>query len=911
LTLSTAGVLSGTPTQSGTFPIIVRATDANSCFGNGATYNLVIGCPAITVINPVTTTGASGSAFSQTFTASGGATPYTFTTSSTLPAGLSLSSAGVLSGTTSQTGTFPIVVRAADVNLCFGDGVTYNLVISCPTVTVTNPGTTTGVSGSAFSQTFTASGGSIPYTFTTTSTLPTGLTLSLGGVLSGTPSQTGSFPITVRATTPNLCFGDGVTYMLVINPPVCPTITVTNPATTTGVSGSAFSQTFTASGGLSPYTFNTASTLPTGLTLSISGVLSGTPTQTGTFPIVVSATDVNLCLGNGTAYNLVINCPAITVTNPSTSTGTTGSAFNQTFTASGGLAPYTFTTSSTLPTGLSLSSGGVLSGTTNQTGTFPIIIRATDANLCFGEGATYSLVIGCPTITVTNPATTTGVSGSAFSQTFTASGGFSPYTFNTVSTLPTGLTLSTTGVLSGTPAQTGTFPITLNATDVNFCFGNGATYLLVINPPVCPTITVNNPVTANGTSGSAFSQTFTASGGVSPYTFTTSSALPVGLSLSTAGVLNGTPTQTGTFPIIVRATDANLCFGNGTTYNLTIGCPAIIVTNPVTTTGTVNATFSQTFTQTGSVGGTTFTINTGALPTGLTLSATGVLSGTPTQFGSFPITVQVTDGSGCVGISSTYPLVIDPATCATVAGSISGTITAAQNAATNSIITFTGTGGVPDYTFTYNISVNGGPVGTTQTVSTTGGNNVATVAQSNAVPGTYTYNLLSVTDGNSCVQSPAPSGSATITVVVGSPDMTTSHFFNTTQIGTGGVVEEVVAIRNVGTVATSAPVSFSVTNYAPITGLTVSQNPNPTVTIGFTTYTLDNANWTFNPTTGTFTSNPGVFINQGTTRYIGVRINRAAGANGGVTQTVTIAGGTGGGETPALNNSISNNLLKN
>jgi hypothetical protein len=299
------------------------------------------------------------------------------------------------------------------------------------------------------------------------------------------------------------------------------------------------------------------------------------------------------------------------------------------------------------------------------------------------------------------------------------------------------------------------------------------------------------------------------------------------------------------------------------------------------------------------------------LTTGLTLSAAGLLSGTPTQFGNFPVTVQATDGNGCTGIGSTYTLVIDPATCATVAGSISGTTTAAQNVATNSTITFTGTGGIPNYTFTYNISVNGGPVGATQTISTTGGSNVATVAQSNAVPGTYTYNLLSVMDGNSCVQTPAPSGSATITVVVGSPDMTTSHFFNTTQIAGGGLIDEVVAIRNVGTVATSAPVTFNVTNYAPITGLTASQNPNPTATIGFTTYTLDNANWTFNPATGIFTSNAGVFINPGTTRFIGVRINRIAGANGSVTQTVTIDGGTGGGETPVLNNSISNNLLKN
>ena len=92
---------------------------------------------------------------------------------------------------------------------------------------------------------------------------------------------------------------------------LCPTITVTNPATATGVAGTAFSQTFTSSGGVPTVTFSTSSTLPTGLTLSSAGVLSGTPTQTGSFPIVVVATDGGGCTGTGSTYTLVISCPAV------------------------------------------------------------------------------------------------------------------------------------------------------------------------------------------------------------------------------------------------------------------------------------------------------------------------------------------------------------------------------------------------------------------------------------------------------------------------------------------------------------------------------------------------------------------------------------------------------------------------
>ena len=59
--------------------------------------------------------------------------------------------------------------------------------------------------------------------------------------------------------------------------------------------------------------------------------------------------------------------------------------------------------------------------------------------------------------------------------------------------------------------------------------------------------------------------------------------------------LTVTPTRTGSFPIVVTATDGNGCSGNGATYTLTIGCQVITVNNPATTTGTVNTAFSQSF----------------------------------------------------------------------------------------------------------------------------------------------------------------------------------------------------------------------------------------------------------------------------------------------------------------------------
>ena len=445
-----------------------------------ATVTIAIACPTISVTNPANTAGTADAPFSETFTQTGGNGAVTFATASTLPAGLVLATNGVLSGTPTQTGSFPIAVTVTDANGCTGTGATYNLIIACQTITVTNPANGNGTVSAAFSETFTQTGAIGTATFTLASgVLPSGLTLATNGVLSGTPTQSGSFPITVTVTDSNGCTGTSATYTIVI---ACQTITVNNPANTNGTAGSPFSETFTQSNAVGGATFTTASTLPAGLTLATNGVLSGTPTQTGTFPITVTVTDANGCTGTGATYNLTIACQTITVSNPANATGTVNAPFSETFTQTGAIGTATFTLASgVLPAGLTLATNGVLSGTPTEPGTFPITVTVTDANGCTGTSATYNLVIACQTITVTNPANSSGTVNAAFSETFTQTGATGTATFTTTSTLPAGLTLATNGVLSGTPTETGSFPIDVTVTDDNGCTGTGATYTLIIS----------------------------------------------------------------------------------------------------------------------------------------------------------------------------------------------------------------------------------------------------------------------------------------------------------------------------------------------------------------------------------------------------------------------------------------------
>ncbi|MDZ4807426.1 MAG: HYR domain-containing protein, partial [Bacteroidota bacterium] len=252
-----------------------------------------------------------------------------------------------------------------------------------------------------------------------------------------------------------------------------------------------------------------------------------------------------------------------------------------------------------------------------------------------------------------------------------------------------------------------------------------------------------------------------------------------------------------------------------------------------------------------------------------------------------------------------------------VAGTISGTATVAQNISTTSNVTFAVIGGVAPYTFTYNVSINGGPVGSTQSITTVVGNSTV-VPQSNTTVGTYRYNLLSVTDANGCAEVYAGPvyPNAVITVVAGAPDLTFEiQAFNTLSIAAGGTIQQVLGIRNQGSAPTSGPIVFTVSNYTAGSGLTAVSNNNASVTIGFTNYTLTNAtDWVVTQPGGVgtplfFTS--ALPIVPGQTKYVGITINRAAGNNGAVTNTATITSGTGGGETPTNNNSITNTITKN
>jgi hypothetical protein len=158
-------------------------------------------------------------------------------------------------------------------------------------------------------------------------------------------------------------------------------------------------------------------------------------------------------------------CQPLAVTPGALAAGTAGVAYTPVqLAASGGVAPYTFgLQAGALPAGMSLSPSGIISGTPTVSGVFSFTVAVNDAANCPGAQQ-FTLTIGCPTVTV-NPATLpNGRVGAAYTQTISATPAIA-YSFNvTGGSLPVGLTLNAaTGVLSGAPAQSGTFSFTIEA----------------------------------------------------------------------------------------------------------------------------------------------------------------------------------------------------------------------------------------------------------------------------------------------------------------------------------------------------------------------------------------------------------------------------------------------------------------
>jgi len=503
---------------------------------------------------------------------------------------------------------------------------------------------------------------SAPATFSASGNLPAGLKIdSATGNISGVPTSSSGTPVVVTITATNSKTSTSKNVSILVKPPAPVITSAAAFVATAGTTPFKYQTVVTPSTGLS-YTISPSSPPAGWSNLSISGTgeLSGTALVGGTFVITITATNAtgSASLPLAVTVNLPADAPSYAgVSNPSGTAGTSF-AFTPNFGTSAQITTYSI--SGNLPTGLSFStSTGLISGTTQVAGTFPISITATRGGL--SATANLSLVINppanAPVAIVSGGNVRTATVGTAFSVTVT--GDLLPTGFTIDETAlanaglsATGLT-SATATISGTPTKVGTFSIPIVARNLAGS-GPATNLLLTVNPhPEAPQVVSTPSVTARvGVPLTPFVLAAKSAGSdiVPPaVTFAMLGTLPAGLGFDgSTGVISGQPAPgtAGDYKVVFSATKVGTPGATGLGLEVTLNVLPPLTVPEITSNGTAAGQVGQSFSYAITATNSPTAYTAAPLPAGLSLGG-GVISGVPTTAtGSTPFSVTLAASNG-------------------------------------------------------------------------------------------------------------------------------------------------------------------------------------------------------------------------------------------------------------------------
>ncbi|HEY6344829.1 MAG TPA: putative Ig domain-containing protein [Bryobacteraceae bacterium] len=834
LALNPNGTLSGTPTTNGSYTFTIEAafTTSGPTYAIPATitFTMIVGTSGLSITSTSPLPNATvGQAYSVALAASGNPNTVVWSSGPGLPPGLSLNPNGLISGLPTTVGTYNFTVTASISNSSISTSQNFTLTVVTGQIAILTASLPVAYVDQSYSATLTANVPNVTWALVApANNLPTGITFNTAtGTFSGGTSAAGTYFIEVSASLTNYASAVQSYTLYVASLP----LQISQTQLPFAIQGAPYSVSLTGIGGIGPYTWSmTGNPSTDGLAINAgTGVISGTPTTTGSFILIVQLSDVTSAVP--VTQNLVLQvAPLLSITTTSLPVGAPTLAYAQTLAATGGAPPYSWALaagSGALPPGLTLSSAGVIGGTIafNATGVYSFTVQVTDSS---GRTATKALSIAIGVaVTINTPSLPDGVAGVAYSQTLAAGGGTTPYTWSITSgSLPAGLSLSS-NVISGTPTAAGSSTFTVQVADSTPGQPLTATksFTLRIDTPL--SITTGN---LSATVGVAFAQALAATGGVSPYVWTISSgSLPAGLSLS-AGVISGTPSAAGTATVALVVADSGV---QTATKSITI--TVISTANQISiTTGNLSATvgvaFSQALAATGGIPPYTWSITSGSLPAGLSLNS-GVISGTPSAAGASTITLLVTDSQN-------------------LTASAGITITVSSQVPSVAVTVGTGTAFGPAQQQPINISLSN--------------------AYSSAITITLTLSFQSTVGGQDLtVQFLTPTGGAqslTLTVPAGSLAPSTTPMLATGT--TAGTITITTALTAAGaTLPAPAPTIITIPKSSPVITNVTFSNTGGSLTVTVTGYSptrdMVSGNFTFSPASGSTLAQSQVTVQLG------------------------------------------------
>jgi hypothetical protein len=198
-----------------------------------------------------------------------------------------------------------------------------------------------------------------------------------------------------------------------------------------------------------------------------------------------------------------------------------------------------------------VNTGGQISGTPGVAGSFQIGLTVHDSSENTATATVTLTIAAGPALSITTTSLPPATVGAPYSQSLSAFGGSGKYTWS-VSGLPQGLTSDTNGLISGTPAAAGSFPLNLTVRDTS-----ENTVTATVTLQVNSSFRITTTSLQNGTIGTPYSVNLSTAGSVGTVVWSlTGGALPNGLSLASNGVIAGTPTATGDSTFTVQAVDS-------------------------------------------------------------------------------------------------------------------------------------------------------------------------------------------------------------------------------------------------------------------------------------------------------------------------------------------------------------------
>ena len=587
--------------------------------------------PAVTSADATTFTEGAHGTFTPT--ATGTPTP-TIAEAGTLPNGVTFSG-GVLSGTATQSGTFPITFTASN-----GIGnpavqkftLTVNPAAGSPTVTGVAPGSGPPAGGTSVSVTGTNFTGATAVHFGTVA--GTGLVVNSATSISITsPAGTSGTTVNVTVTTPVGTSATNVSDEYTYNSK--PSVASISPDAGLPAGGTSVSVTGANFTGATAVNFGT--TAGTGLVVNSATSISITsPAGTSGTTVDVTVVSSNGTSATGPADKFTYEgVPTVTGVSPNTGPTTGGTSVTVTGTNFTDATAVNF--GATAGTGLVVNSATSISitsppgtaGTIDVTVTTPVDTSATSR----ADDFTY---VAPPTVTDVSPGAGPAAGGTAVSITGTNFTGATAVHFGTVA--GTGLTVnSATSISVTSPAGSGTVNVTVTTPGGGTSATSDADQFIY---QVAPTITSADAATFIEGQSSSF--TPTATGNPAP-TIAEAGALPTGVSYS-GTKLTGTPTETGTFSSITFTASNGVAPEAVQDFTLHVVLPPLLISTTSLPAGTVGVPYSADLTATGGVPPYTWSVSTGSLPAGLNLnSTTGAITGTPSSPTSASFGVTVTD----------------------------------------------------------------------------------------------------------------------------------------------------------------------------------------------------------------------------------------------------------------------------